>query len=212
MKNTKSWKYIVLCLVLGLFFNYNMPFAKGAEPISNSGGSHLKSNSFPEFQLPAPISEAEKNYLGLSDDGDFNIGQIKAKVLIIEFFSFYCPHCQNAASIVNEVYQKIEQQSAIKGKIKIIGLGVANSDYEINSFREKYKVPFPLFSDKSMEKFKLLRARATPTFIGINLNENGSNEQFYFKEGGFEDSQKFLDEIIKFSKIGSGDKNEPKDE
>lgn len=212
MKKNKSWKYIVLFLLLGLFFEYNMQLAKGAEPVSDSGDSHLNSNSFPEFQLTAPVSEAEKSYLGLSDNTDFDIGQIKAKVLILEFFSFYCPHCQRAASKVNEVYRKIEQQDAIKGKVKIIGIGVANSNYEINSFKEKYEVPFPLFSDKSTQIFNLLRARATPTFIGINLNENGSKEQFYFKEGGFEDSQKFLDEIVKFSKIGSGDKNEPTDQ
>ncbi|MFH2046273.1 MAG: TlpA disulfide reductase family protein [Pseudomonadota bacterium] len=212
MKKNKSWKYIVLCLLLGLFFEYNMQLAKGAEPIPNSEDSHLNSNSFPEFQLPAPSSKAEKKYLGLSDNMDFNIGQIKAKVLIIEFFSFYCPHCQRAASKVNEVYKKIEQQTALKEEIKIIGIGVANSNYEINSFKEKYKVPFPLFSDKSTQIFNLLHAKATPTFIGIKLNKNGPNEQFYFKEGGFEDSQKFLDEIIKFSKIGSGDGNEPTDQ
>ncbi|MBU1055948.1 MAG: redoxin domain-containing protein [Proteobacteria bacterium] len=208
MKIHKTWKYIALCLLLGLFFGYNAQLAKGTEPVSDPENSHLNSNSFPEFQLPAPVSEAEKKYLGLSDDTDFNIGQIKTKVLIIELFSFYCPHCQRSASKVNELYHIIEKQDGLKGRIKIIGIGAGNSNYEIGSFKKKYEVPFPLFPDQGVEIFNLLRAKATPTFIGIKLNGNGSVEQFYLSEGGFKDSQQFLNEIIKLSGIESGEKHE----
>ncbi|MBA3037364.1 MAG: redoxin domain-containing protein [Desulfobacterium sp.] len=210
MKIDKSLKFVILyLLIVILFYQYNLKEAKGAEPVSDAESPyHVSIKNFPAFELPALKNESEKSYLGHTETGNFNIGQIKAKVLIIELFSFYCPHCQRAAPKVNELYQEMQKQDAIKEKIKIIGIGVGNSDYEVNSFKNTYQIPFPLFPDKSMGIFKLLQARSTPTFIGIKVNENGSLEQFYLREGGFDDIQKFLAEIIKLSGMESGDKNE----
>ncbi len=209
MKKDKSILIIISFLIIILFFKSSLQGAEESLPIPDPINPYLVSKkNFPEFELPAIQNEAERNYLGVSKNGDFTIGQIKAEILIIEFYSFYCPHCQRAAPDVNEVYQQIQNRPDIKEKIKIIGIGAGNSDYEISSFKNKYKVPFPLFPDKRMEIFRSLRLRVTPTFIGIKINKNGTLEQFYFREGGFEDSQKFLAEIIKFSGIEPGEKNE----
>lgn len=154
---------------------------------------------FPEFNLPMPQREAEKGYLGLSGTGSFTTGQIKAPVLIVEVFSFYCPYCQQAAPRVNELYQAIQGRPNVQDKIKIIGIGYSNSLYEVDSFKEKYNVLFPLFPDQNTEIFKLLGARGTPTFIGVKRNSQGLQEQFYWGEGAFRDVQQFLTEIIKLS-------------
>lgn len=177
---------------------------QGAQPIGISSepiqpGSQ-KDTSFPEFELPIPQSEPERDYMGLSGTGNFNVGQIKAEVLIIEVFNFYCPHCQHAAPGVNKLYQEIQGRPEIKEKVKIIGIGIGNSPYEVDSFREKYQVPFPLFSDQSRAISDLLKVTATPTFIGVKVNHEGSQERFYFKAGGFdEDALGFLAEILKLS-------------
>jgi thiol-disulfide isomerase/thioredoxin len=153
----------------------------------------------PAFELNSPQDGTEIRYLGLPGTGNFKIGQIKAQFLIIEVFNFYCPHCQKAASQVNELYQKIQGRPDIKDKIRMIGLGAGNSNYEVNSFRERYQVPFPLFPDQSMDIAKMLGVRGTPTFIGVTVNGKGYEEQFYFHEGTFQDTGQFLDEIVKFS-------------
>jgi thiol-disulfide isomerase/thioredoxin len=151
------------------------------------------------IELPIPESEGEKEYLGLTGNGNFKIGQIKARVLIIEVFSFYCPHCQRTAAQINDLYQMIEKRADLKGKIKMIGIGANNSRYEVDSYRERYLVPFPLFPDKSMEVTEKLGVKGTPTFIGVKVDGKGNQEQFYFGEGGFQDNQKFLTEIIRLS-------------
>jgi peroxiredoxin len=87
----------------------------------------------------------------------------------------------------------------MKEKIKMIGIGIGNSPYEVNSFREKYQVPFPLFPDQSMSISKMLGVQATPTFIGVKFNSKGSLEQFYFNAGEFQEASQFLAEIIKLS-------------
>jgi thiol-disulfide isomerase/thioredoxin len=71
-------------------------------------------------------NSADKNCLGLGfvGFGSFKIPEIKANLVIVEIFSMYCPYCQREAPNVNQLYAKIEQNPALKGKIKIIGIGV----------------------------------------------------------------------------------------
>jgi AhpC/TSA family. len=199
----KSNKRIVLILfiLLALLFAGNPSvWSANVTALSNQGKLELGNNTvIPVFELPLPGSEGEKSYLGLSGTGNFTIGQIKAQVLIIEVYSFYCPHCQRSAVQVNELYQKIQERPDIKEKIKMIGIAVTNDTYEVDSYRERYKVPFPLFPDASTEISQKLGVKGTPTFIGLKVNGKGSQERFYFGEGGFEDTQQFLAKIIELS-------------
>ena len=177
----------------------------GAESITPLGNSMKSepggSKNIPVIELPMPVSEQGKEYLSLSGTGNFKIGQIKAQVLIIEVYSIYCPHCQRTASQVNDLFRLIQERPNLKEKIKIIGIGANNSSYEVNSYQERYKVPFPLFPDLSMEITQKLDVRGTPTFIGLKVNDKGIPERFYFSEGGFNDAQQFLKEIIQLSEL-----------
>ena len=67
--------------------------------------------------------------------------------------------------------------------MKLIGIGTGNTPYEIDLFREKYSVPFPLIPDQDMSIGRTLGVRGTPTFIGIELNADGTQHDFYFKSG-----------------------------
>ncbi|MBW2602227.1 MAG: hypothetical protein JRD47_09970 [Deltaproteobacteria bacterium] len=43
----------------------------------------------PEINLPVPKNPAHRSYLGLSEEGNFKIPQIKADVVIIEILNVY---------------------------------------------------------------------------------------------------------------------------
>jgi peroxiredoxin len=100
---------------------------------------------------------------------------------------------------VNELYQAIEARKDLKNKMKVIGIGTGNSDFEVNFFRKKYDVPFPLFSDEDYVIHKTMGEVRTPYFIGVRLNGDGKAEVFYSKLGGFSNSKKFLDLMVKSS-------------
>ena len=156
----------------------------------------------PDFTLPAPKDSADKNYLGVSGllfSGPFKIPQIKARVVIIEIFSMYCPYCQAEAPSVNSLFSKIENDSNLKGKIKMLGIGIGNSDYEVNVFKKKYNVSFPLFPDGDFKLHKLLGEPRTPHFIGVRINPDGTHQIFYSKLGAFESVDAFLNQIVKLS-------------
>ena len=169
-------------------------------PVKISPASDKKT-PLPVFELPIPQNDIQKNYLGISGSGKFMITQIKSPVIIIEVFSTYCPHCQNDAPLVNQLYLAIQDRPDLKEKIKIIGIGVNNGAYEVDLFRAKYKVPFPLFPDQDSAISQKLGVTATPTFIGAKNNRDETMEEFYFKSGEFHDVNSFLKEIIKLSKL-----------
>jgi thiol-disulfide isomerase/thioredoxin len=199
-KDKKRIATILFSLVMLLLYGCASQEAKMAKVSGDQVKPTLDKNlSFPVFELPIPQSELEKSYLGISGTGNFRVEQIKTQVLVIEVFNYYCPHCQRVAPRVNEIYQGIQGHPDLKEKIKMIGIGIGNSPYEVNSFREKYQVPFPLFPDQSMSISKMLGVQVTPTFIGVKFNSKGSQEQFYFKDGEFQEASQFLAEIIKLS-------------
>ena len=167
--------------------------AIGANSTPKNGGT------LPLINLDVPKDPDHRSYLGLSGEGLFNISQIKAKVVIIQIFSMYCPICQREASRVNELYGNIEKNPKTRGKLKLIGIGAGNSQFEVDIFLKTYEVPFPLFSDGDFSIHKSLGEVRTPYFIGVKINDEGSHEIFYSRVGGFEKAEKFLQLMLELS-------------
>lgn len=153
----------------------------------------VKGGVLPRMRLPIPKDPGEKSYLGLSGSGFFRIPQIKAKVVIIEIFSMYCPQCQKIAPGIEELYHIIESAPDLKDKIKLIGIGAGNSRYEVEVFKKTYNTPFPLFPDNDFTIHKALGDVRSPYFIAIKINKNGTYEVIHSELDSFKDAQTFLE-------------------
>ncbi|MGD0915291.1 MAG: hypothetical protein ABSB22_02430 [Thermodesulfobacteriota bacterium] len=123
---------------------------------STANAPPVQGGALPVINLPIPKNFDEKDYLGLSGDGQFKIPQIKAKLVIVEIFSMYCPFCQKEAPRINELYQVIESNPELKTKIKLIGIGAGNSPYEVSVFKKTYAVPFPFFRIRILSFIRLM--------------------------------------------------------
>ena len=155
--------------------------------------------SLAPFKLPIPQDARDQSYLGLSGTGQFTIAQIEAKVVIIQIFSMYCPVCQKEAFRVNKLHRTIQKRKDLKDKIRIIGIGTGNTPFEVNFFRKKYEVDFPLFPDENLSIHRILGELRTPYFIGVKINRDGSDQVFYSRLGQFKDINRFLKRIVELS-------------
>ncbi len=158
----------------------------------------LSFSAQPEFlpfiSLSIPANDAEREYLGLTEkkDSTFLLSDVDTDILLIEIFNMYCPYCQAEASKVNELYQLMKEQEQGGIRMRIVGLGVSNTEFEVNYFKQTFNVEFPLFSDKDMSMFKLLGGKHTPDFIGCLLRDGQKPEIVLRESGGFDTAEEFL--------------------
>ena len=117
-------------------------------------------------------------------------------MLIIEIFSMYCPYCQKEAPLVNDLYQAIDKDPGLKEKIKMIGIGAGNTPFEVDIFRNQFKIPFPLFADDSFTVHKRVGEVRTPYFFVLKVNADRSNTLIYSKVGTIRDPAQFLKLIL----------------
>ena len=150
----------------------------------------------PPISLAAPKDPGQSQYLGLQPEAPFKIPNIKACVVILEIFSMYCPYCQKEAPNVNKLYDAIQSRSDIRDKVKIIGIGVGNSNFEVDIFRQTYNILFPLFPDEGFVIHRLVGQVRTPYFFVIRIKKDGSGQIIYSQPGGIEDANGFLDSIL----------------
>jgi peroxiredoxin len=149
----------------------------------------------PKVKLQKPSKSEELKYLGLSGSGSFALTDISAKIVIVEFYSMYCPYCQAEAPNTVKLYGNIRDDAALVGTVKVIGVGVGNSDYEVDLFRNKYAIPFPLFSDEDFTMVEALGLQYTPHFIVIRIDEKGKAHVVYSQSGSIGDPREFLNKI-----------------
>lgn len=155
------------------------------------------------FVLPALGDPAQRAYLGIETTGDFALSDIQTQILIIEVFSMYCPHCQREAPNVNQLYRSISEDPDLQNRIKLIGIGVRNTTFEVNHFRQSFQVPFPLFPDRSRDLARRLDVRETPTFIGY-VWKNGKPRRFLHAPGRMGKVNDFLANVIRQSGLADG--------
>jgi thiol-disulfide isomerase/thioredoxin len=151
------------------------------------------------IMLPPLTDPVQRDYLGVKTTEPFALNDIQTRVLIIEVFDFYCPHCQREAPNVNRLYQSIASDLYLKDRIKLIGIGVRNTAFEVNQFRKSFVVPFPLFPDRSRDIARQLEIRQTPTFVGFVLEPDGRLRRFMHAPGGMGNVDEFLARVIRLS-------------
>jgi thiol-disulfide isomerase/thioredoxin len=149
--------------------------------------------------FPAPVSERSARYLGLKDTAEpFRVCQVSAGLVVVEIFDMYCIYCQRAAPEVNQFYREIER-SGLGDRIKVVGVGRKNSEVEVDAYRERYEVEFPLFPDPRLSVTRSLGVgdRGTPHFVVLDLQDPGKAVLVDTSVGAFGNPETFLDRIRK---------------
>lgn len=166
---------------------------------SDSPSSHpLPAGSvMPDLLLRGELSPQHREHLGLAEPAPHTLSAIKTRTIILVAFSMYCPHCQREAPALNELNDLIASRG-LAGDVKLIGVGIGNSDFEVGVFLKKYAVNFPLFSDPDFTVNKDIGEVGTPFFYVLNADaENKEIRVVDTLLGRMESAEAFLDQALK---------------
>lgn len=127
----------------------------------------------PDLPLTGPLDQAQAKMLGVKAGQDrYALSDIQAKALIMVVYSMYCPYCQQEGPRLVALHELIASRG-LGDKVALVGLAAGNSPYEVNLYREKYGVGFPLFPDKDFSAYKALGQVGTPFFYVFKRQGQG---------------------------------------
>jgi hypothetical protein len=130
---------------------------------------------FPEIVFEALLTQQEKGYLGISDSlknstkldklYSFTFLDIKAELLIVEFLNVHCVSCQAQAPVMNRVYELIQKDDYLRGKVKMLGICPGNTYREIMKFKKEKAVQFPFIPDTQFDYYEVVGGQCGTPFI-----------------------------------------------
>ena len=151
--------------------------------------------TFPDMPLTGTLTPEQSAYLSPTG-GELRPSTIAADYLLVEVFSMYCPICQRDAPMINDLYERL-QGSELGRRIRLIGIGAGNTTFEVDFFRKKFSVPFPLFEDTRYEYHKALGEVGTPAFYLVDRARGLA--VLFFHEGGIKSLDEFIARLDKLT-------------
>ncbi len=188
-------KRIIRSLFLSICIFGSLSFfaVSGAEESEEAKTISVGMN-LPKFVLAGPDSTDDQEYLGLKDLKSFCFSQISAKIIVLEIFSIYCPHCRIQAPALNKIYKFIKQDSQLSNGIKMVGIAAGAKKSEAEGWKTTLHVPFPLFLDTDTTIWQKFGKPGVP----ITLLVSGTGKVLATHSGPTEDVEDYFRQIKKF--------------
>jgi hypothetical protein len=149
-----------------------------------------------DAKFASPIAPEDSTYLGLAKPGPFSLKDVKAPYVLVEQFNTACPHCIAQAPIMNKLFDMVQGDAQLKGKVKFIGAGQGNEDAQMKMWKAFNKVGFALVPDPNNSFGKALNF--TPYPVTVLLDKTG--KVLFVHIGTFESADevfKQLKQIVK---------------
>jgi peroxiredoxin len=180
---------LTICIFWSLSCSSTTGAAESEEAKTISTGMNL-----PQFMLDAPGSASDQKYLGLTELKPFCFSQIAAKIIILELFGIYCPHCRKQAPELNKVYNFIKNDPQLSNGIKMVGIGAGAHKKQVDSWKTTLHVPFPLFPDPETAIWQKFGKPGVPCTLIVS----DTGKVLATHLGHTEDIEEFFRQIKKF--------------
>jgi hypothetical protein len=196
-KQTGGSNIFIRKIILIYFATFILPYFFFVGPSFSEKKIMGKGSLLPVFTFQNTLSKEENMYLGLSRKDTFPLEDIQAKFLIIEVFSTYCMSCPKNVPVLNKVYSAIENDPGLKGKVKIAGIGVGNTENEIKTYRKAYRIKYPVLADYSFAFHKVIGNPRVPYTIFMKRIGGGKKSVIFNIHQGVLDSPEGILQSVK---------------
>ncbi|MFZ5453381.1 MAG: TlpA family protein disulfide reductase [Thermodesulfobacteriota bacterium] len=182
MNRKSRWLALGCCLAL-LVFCTAVSSAQEKEPTAGQSVGNVK--------FPKPMTDEDAKYFGLAKAGEFTLKDIKAPYILVEQFSTTCPHCLAQAPIMNQLFSQVQNDAALKDKVKFMSLAQGNDANAAKMWKAFQKIPFPVIADPKSVFGDALKFHPYP--VSVLLDKSG--KILWVHIGSFENADEALKEI-----------------
>ena len=152
MKNSRFASVLTWALILGMFWTV----------VSRVSPDQLQAQtgSVPKEGFTAPDFA-----LSLLDGGEISLSELRGKVVLVNFWTSWCPPCRKEMPAIESVYRSYNDMGLV-----VIGLNLTAQDSKqaAASFAQEVGVTFPIALDLDNSVGILYRVTALPTTFFID--------------------------------------------
>ena len=148
---------------------------------------------FPTCRVAVLNGEPDREYLALPPGTRWlELAQLNARFVLIQLYNTLCNDCVAETKKLSAFFHAVEADPVLAGQLKIIGLGIYDSNQNVVAFKKHYDVAYPLFSDKSGQIFECLGQTSLPLAYLVRAKGDGNWIIELIKRGYFEPDENFL--------------------
>jgi thiol-disulfide isomerase/thioredoxin len=127
-------------------------------------------NTLPKFEMIAPESLEQCNYLGIEGKKKFTLSDIPSKLVIVEFFNVFCPKCHAQAPKANQIFALINGDQELKQNVRMLAVGLLGKPDQMDAYQKKFDIAFPLIPDDGGQIVQILKISAIPQTLILDQN------------------------------------------
>lgn len=162
--------------------------------------------TFPACRVAVLDGDDDRAYLELPEGTRWlELSRLSARFVLIQLYNTMCNECVRETKRMSGFFKQVEADPILKGELKIIGLGIYNSNRDVVRFKKHYDVAYPLFSDKDGQIFECLGQAELPLAYLLRAEGDGSWTIELIKRGYFEPDERFLrvlrDNVIRYESM-----------
>lgn len=144
--------------------------------------------------LPAPDSVQTQRYLGLPAMKPFKVGEVKTKVVVIEFMSALCEFCSLNAGTMNKIYRMVQENPQLAPNVKVVAVGIISTSSQLEAFKKQHSISYPVLDDANGAIASAMGNLPTPTTLIVSAR---TGKALYSHVGLIWSSDGFVEEIEK---------------
>jgi thiol-disulfide isomerase/thioredoxin len=184
-------RLVLLVLFIGISASFQ-PGGLRAETMPIATGDTFPSLSFTDI-LPG----GDRTYLGIGKKKTFSIKDMQGNLFVIEIFSTYCMTCPRNVPVLNAVYSTVKNDPKLSQKVSVLAVAIGNTANEAQSYKQEYKVLYPILTDFTFAFHKALGNPRVPFTIIVKRDAMGKDIVVYTYLGVIESAESILNEVQK---------------
>jgi len=164
---------IVFASLITLILSFFGPSSIWSVPLKNPSPVLRSGDLFPKISLLNSLSQTEKKYLGLGKKKTFSLDEIRADLIVVKYLNTNCIYCIKLLPTFNEIFQAVEQDTNLRGRIRFTAISAGDTSAEVEEFKKRYSIPYPIIPDPEFIAHKAVGDPRVPFIVVARKDKQG---------------------------------------